>query len=321
MANVLIFSLQGNIQRRYLTSLAIPFSRFNYNFTIFYFTFCIFTSFLWNQPKLSFFPQQWHDQIFKYPTRIELASRTTPTISIQFTLSLPLGFGTNLFFPSGSQVCRLQGQAWGAVPEGELYYLSDHHCFTSKDTREHDECKVYLKTLWRSKNLKTLRGGNSTWKKLMDVKIQFNLPFNLPYNIHSNIVKLCPNKTSPVFNVDHDTELLNFYSYIGEVSCCMKMCCHIFAAPAVSTHYVVFDSFFWWKKCASMWCMSALWVGWWTFGSCLVIFGLISFWPTLGIFGERQSSVIPITPSQWALTKSAMGSFLKEKVPFNIGQK
>ena len=195
------------------------------------------------------------------------------------------------------------------------------HCFTSKDTREHDECKVYLKTLWRSKNLKTLRGGNSTWKKLMDVKIQFNLPFNLPYNIHSNIVKLCPNKTSPVFNVDHDTELLNFYSYIGEVSCCMKMCCHIFAAPAVSTHYVVFDSFFWWKKCASMWCMSALWVGWWTFGSCLVIFGLISFWPTLGIFGERQSSVIPITPSQWALTKSAMGSFLKEKVPFNIGQK
>ena len=82
----------------------------------------------------------------------------------------------------------------------------------------------------------------------MDVKIQFNLPFNLPYNIHSNIVKLCPNKTSPVFNVDHDTELLNFYSYIGEGTCCMKMCCHIFAAPAVSTHYVVFDSFFWWKK-------------------------------------------------------------------------
>ena len=121
----------------------------------------------------------------------------------------------------------------------------------------------------------------------MDVKIQFNLPFNLPYNIHSNIVKLCPNKTSPVFNVDHDTELLNFYSYIGEGTCCMKMCCHIFAAPAVSTHYVVFDSFFWWKKCASMWCLSALWVGWWTFGSCLVIFGLISFWPTLGIFGEN----------------------------------
>ena len=55
----------------------------------------------------------------------------------------------------------------------------------------------------------------------------------------------------------------------------------------LSTHYVVFDSFFWWKKCASMWCLSALWVGWWTFGSCLVIFGLISFWPTLGIFGEN----------------------------------
>ena len=75
MANVLIFSLQGNIQRRYLTSLAIPFSRFNYNFTIFYFTFCICTSFLWNQPKLSFFPQQWHDQI-SHKNRTSLQNNT-----------------------------------------------------------------------------------------------------------------------------------------------------------------------------------------------------------------------------------------------------
>ena len=274
-----------------------------------------------NQNYLSFHS----NDTIKYPTRIELASRTTPTISIQFTLS-STGFCDKFIFSIRQSSMPTSRTSMGSCiwRWTLLSFWSSLQCIVSllrtrgnmmnaRSTSKHfKEAQIWKP--WEGE----IPHEKNSW--MLKFSLTCRLTCRIIY-VHSNIVKLCPNKTSPVFNVDHDTELLNFYSYIGEVSCCMKMCCHIFAAPAVSTHYVVFDSFFWWKKCASMWCMSALWVGWWTFGSCLVIFGLISFWPTLGIFGERQSSVIPITPSQWALTKSAMGSFLKEKVPFNIGQK